>query len=143
MPYQILTFLNKKWWLIFKAKKKFSKGTSLRPGRIVPLSLSRIDKSIDPLQWIRKDKIDKRIIIPIRNKHSKSDVLVCVDYTNALFFYGPQNVLEWSKFFVPIQRFIYILQVAVSNILCQTKRWFEFSKIGFCASTKVFEEAMN
>ena len=24
-----------------------------------------------------------------------------------------------------------------------TKRWFAFSKIGFCAGTKVFEEALN
>ena len=29
---------------------------------------------------------------------------------------------------------------AGSNILWQTKRWFAFSKIGFCASTKVFQE---
>ena len=28
-------------------------------------------------------------------------------------------------------------------ILCQTKRWFAFSKIGFCASTKAFKEALN
>ena len=26
----------------------------------------------------------------------------------------------------------------VTNILCQTKRWFAFSKIGFCAGTKTF-----
>ena len=30
-------FFNKKWWLLFKAKKKFPDGTSLRPGWIVPL----------------------------------------------------------------------------------------------------------
>ena len=30
---------------------------------------------------------------------------------------------------------------ACPNILCQTKRWFAFSKIGFCAGT--FEEALN
>ena len=29
------------------------------------------------------------------------------------------------------------------NVLCHTKRWFLFSKFGFCASTKVFEEALN
>ena len=29
------------------------------------------------------------------------------------------------------------------NFLCQTKRWFAFSKIGFCAGTKGFEEALN
>ena len=32
---------------------------------------------------------------------------------------------------------------AVTKILWQTKRWFAFSKIGFCAGTKVFEEALN
>ena len=26
---------------------------------------------------------------------------------------------------------------------CHTKRWFAVSKIGFCASTKLFEEALN
>ena len=38
---------------------------------------------------------------------------------------------------------IYLHIVAVTNILCQTKIWFAFSKIGFCAGTKVFEEALN
>ena len=38
---------------------------------------------------------------------------------------------------------IYLHTVAVRNILCQTKRWFAFSEIGFCASTKGFEEALN
>ena len=33
--------------------------------------------------------------------------------------------------------------MAVTNILCQIKRRFAFSKIGFCAGTKVFEEALN
>ena len=54
---------------------------------------------------------------------------------NALSFYKFQNVLCWSKFFVSDQKFIYIL--------CQSKRWFAFSKIGFCGVTKVFEEALN
>ena len=31
----------------------------------------------------------------------------------------------------------------VTNVLCQTKRLFAFSKIGFCADTNVFEEALN
>jgi hypothetical protein len=30
-------------------------------------------------------------------------------YTCALSFYRSQNVLDWSKFFVPDQKFIYIL----------------------------------
>ena len=38
---------------------------------------------------------------------------------------------------------IHLQIVPVTNILCQSKRWFEFSKIGFCASTKFFEEALN
>ena len=38
---------------------------------------------------------------------------------------------------------IYLHIVPVTNILCQTKRWFAFSKIGFCAGTKVFEESLN
>ena len=33
--------------------------------------------------------------------------------------------------------------MAVTNILCQTKRLFAVRKIGFCASTKVFEETLN
>ena len=33
--------------------------------------------------------------------------------------------------------------MAVTNILCQTKRYFAFSKIGFCAGTKGSEEALN
>ena len=33
--------------------------------------------------------------------------------------------------------------MAVINFLFQTKRGFAFSKIGFCASKKVFEEALN
>ena len=47
------------------------------------------------------------------------------------------------QFFVPDQKFIYIHVVAFTNILCQTKRQFAFSKIGFCTSTKFFEEALN
>ena len=38
---------------------------------------------------------------------------------------------------------IYLHIVPVTNILCQNKRWFAFSKIVFCAGTKVFEEALN
>ena len=38
---------------------------------------------------------------------------------------------------------IYIHIVAVTKILCQTKRWFAFSKIGLCAGTTVFWEALN
>jgi hypothetical protein len=49
---------------------------------------------------------------------------------------------------VPVQTFcvgtkIYLHIVPVTNILCHTKRLFAFSKIGFCASTNFFEEALN
>ena len=50
-------------------------------------------------------------------------------------FTGPKVFCARPKFYLHI--------VAVTNILCQTKRWFAFSKIGLCASTKVFEEALN
>ena len=38
---------------------------------------------------------------------------------------------------------IYIHFVPVQNILSHTKRLFLFSKFGFCAGTKFFEEALN
>ena len=37
---------------------------------------------------------------------------------------------------------MYLHIVTVTNILGQTKRLFAFSKIVFCAGTKVFEEAL-
>ena len=57
-------------------------------------------------------------------------------------------LLQVAKCFVPVQIFcvgpkIYLHIVPVTNILCQNKKWFAFSKIGFCAGTKVFEEALN
>ena len=57
-------------------------------------------------------------------------------------------LLQIAKCFVPIQMFyvrpkIYLHILPVTNFLCQTKRWFAFSKIFFCACTKVFEEALN
>ena len=57
-------------------------------------------------------------------------------------------ILQVPKCFGLVQIFcarpkIYLHIAAVTNILCQTKRWFAFSKIGFCAGTKVFEEALN
>ena len=57
-------------------------------------------------------------------------------------------LLQVPKCFVLVQIFcarpkIYLDIVTVTNILCQTKRWFAFSKIGFCAGSKVFEKALN
>ena len=62
--------------------------------------------------------------------------------SHALSFYRSQNVLGWSRFFVPEQRIIYILWQ--SQTFCARKKGdLHFSKIGFCAGTKVFEEALN
>ena len=60
-------------------------------------------------------------------------------------------LFQVPKCFVPLQIFwaspkIYLHIVDVTKILCQTNSWFAliaFSKIGFCAGTKVFEEALN
>ena len=57
-------------------------------------------------------------------------------------------LLQVPKCFELVQIFcarpkMYLHIVVVTNILCQTKRWFAFSKIGFCAGTQVFEEALN
>ena len=56
-------------------------------------------------------------------------------------FTGPKMFWAGPSFLCQTKIYLYI--VAVTNILCQTKRRFEFSTIGFCASTKVFEEALN
>ena len=50
-------------------------------------------------------------------------------------FTGPKKFCARPK--------IYLHIVAVTNIFCQTKRCFAFSKIGFYAGTKGFEEALN
>ena len=55
-------------------------------------------------------------------------------------------LLQVAKWFVPFQIFcigpkIYLHIVPVTSILCQTKRWFAFGKIGVCIGSKVFEEA--
>ena len=57
-------------------------------------------------------------------------------------------LLHVPKCFELVQKFcawpnIYLHILAVTNILNQTKRWFAFSKIVFCAGTKLFEEALN
>ena len=56
-------------------------------------------------------------------------------------------LLQVPKCFVPVQIFcvgpkFFLHIMPVTNILYQTKRWFAFSKIGFCAGTNVFEEAL-
>ena len=57
-------------------------------------------------------------------------------------FTGPKIFCAGPNFFVPDQKFIYVHIGAVTN-MCQAKRLFAFSKIGFCAGTKGFEEALN
>ena len=78
-------------------------------------------------------------------------------FNNVWIFYRIQTwvrgdlclvLLQVPKCFGLVQIFharpkIYLHIVAVTNILCQTKRWFAFSEIGFCACKKVFEEALN
>ena len=54
---------------------------------------------------------------------------------HALSFCRSQNFLCQTK--------IHLHIVAVTNIFCLTKRRFAFCKSGFCASTKVLEEALN
>ena len=53
---------------------------------------------------------------------------------DALSFWRSQNFLCQTK--------IHLHIVAVTNIFCLTKRRFAFCKSGFCASTKVLEEAL-
>ena len=68
--------------------------------------------------------------------------MVHVEYTlMPCPFTGPKMFWAGPSFFVPYQKSIFI--VAVANILCQTKWWFAFSKIGFCAGLKVFEETVK
>ena len=56
-------------------------------------------------------------------------------FTGAKMFWAVPNFLRQTKTYLQI--------LEVTNILCQTKRWFAFSKIGFCAGTNDFEEALN
>ena len=61
---------------------------------------------------------------------------------NALSFYRSQNVLGWSKCFVPDQKFIYILWQS-QTFCARQKDDLHSVKLVFCAGTKVFEEALN
>ena len=54
---------------------------------------------------------------------------------------GPKVFWVGRSFFIGPKIYLHI--VPVTNIFCQKKRWFAFSKIGFCAGTNVFEEALN
>ena len=56
-------------------------------------------------------------------------------------FTGPKMFCACPNFLSQPKNYLHI--VPLTNILCQTKRCFAFSKIGFCASTNVFEQALN
>jgi len=59
------------------------------------------------------------------------------------------SFLVWHKKFGPAQNFfcvrpnIYSHIAQVTNILCRTRGWFAFSKIGLFVGTNFFEEALN
>ena len=53
----------------------------------------------------------------------------------ALSFYGSQNILDWSKFFVPYQKLIYIL--------CQSQTFCAIPKDDFHIVNSVFVPAQN
>ena len=72
------------------------------------------------------------------------ELLIAIFIYAFLAFTGPKMFLANPIFLCQTKNlFTYLCIVAVTNILCQTKRWLAFSKIGFCGSTKVFEEALN
>ena len=56
-------------------------------------------------------------------------------------FTGPKMFWAGPIFLCPTKNYLHI--VAVTNILCQTKRQFEFSKISFYVSRKFFGEEMQ
>ena len=61
---------------------------------------------------------------------------------NALSFYRSQYVLCRFKFFVPDQKFIYILWQS-QTFRARLNDDLHSVKLVFCAGTKVFEEALN
>ena len=83
-----------------------------------------------------------------RSENSKTNFNVLANFLTNFLLFLCLVLLQVPKCFGLVQIFcarqkIYLHIVAVTNILCQTKRWFAFSKIGFCANTKVFEEVLN
>lgn len=68
---------------------------------------------------------DIRTLCPVINL---TRFLPCPFTGHKMFCASPKNYVH----FVPVQ-----------NILCHIKRWFLFSKFGFFAGTKVFEEALS
>ena len=87
--------------------------------------------------------------------HTFKKVIISLRYSWSCWLSGWPRILymclvllQVPKCFGLVQIFcarpkIYLHIVAITNILCQTKIWFAFSKIVFCVGTKVFEEALN
>ena len=63
----------------------------------------------------RKDKLPEEDIavplseLPDPESDNGESYVQFISYSNALSFYRSQNALGWSKFFVPDQKFIYVL----------------------------------
>ena len=55
---------------------------------------------------------------------------------------GPKTFWAGPNYFVQDQKMHFFI-VPTPNFLCQTKRWFPFSKFSFCASTKLIGAALN
>ena len=69
----------------------------------------------------------------------KTTQLLLLVQRSALSFYRSQNILDWSKFFGPDQKLIYIF--CQSHTFCATSK--DSVNLVFGAGTKVFEEALN
>ena len=106
-------------------------------GRFDRSSIEKKNKALNHQVSISLSKWDK--IIRTIEYHQKIQIVI-VNLCLVL--------LQVPKCFGQVQIFCarpksYLNIVTVTNILCQTKRWFAFSKIVFCVGTKVFEEALN
>ena len=71
----------------------------------------------------------KKVKTPKRHFEINWPLMPC-PYKGPKIFWAGQNFCAEPKFDFQI--------VPVLNFLCQTKRWFLFSKFSFCASTKKF-----
>ena len=136
------------WHWILKIDCQDKQTNSLLQLRLLRILIQPVNKKVGKFVKLWNDDMKSYALSFYRSQNilCRSKFFVPAqkfDCIYALSFYRSQNVLGWCKFFVPDQKFIYVHIVAITNILCQTKRWFAFSKIGFCASTKVFEEALN
>ena len=83
-----------------------------------------------------------------RRRPSPCDVLSACTVFMRTVSSNAFSLLQVPKCFGLVQIFcarpkIHLHIVEVTNILCQTKVWFALTKIGFCAGTKGFVEALN